>query len=428
MFQVNTVNRAKNKFLVSARNPNPDRTSVASINGRASPSRDVKGGLWIRARLASTRRPPSKKDNNAIEMLVRNSRKAWSVSGNFNHFADRPRFSESPNDPNFVDRDYRIISELSSKFGKKRNGVHTHCNMVIGPTHKDEHIEKAIERRKAMRRSQRKARREQTVSRRESEKVWRLPGQSFSAGKTSTTTSQPRRFTAPPTSGPTTNQFLTPKQLKPPVKTYKSKLLKCHWKSNHAIWNYWITIMMPGWSFGVLWDRFYPGKGLIFGLFFQCILSFTIFQCLKSSLADSDTWDKWYTTAKDFWQAKDEHHPDSENITEIAGVHPATNDLSTPKLAIENKNYIDLHKYEITDHDIKTHIEIVLSAGILIYLLFLVRLRVNEERKIKSSNLNSCCVANFCGYCYLIQAANEYDYELINCCDQVVNVDECESD
>ena len=395
--------RRSNRILTFTMTMNRGRSSRSSINslydptGRrlSTPSKDIKGGLLTRPRLASSCRPPSKNHNQTIQMLVKNTRKAWSVSGN--HYPERPRHPHRA-DPDFVDRDYKIISEMAPR--RKGSGrVHAHCSMVLGPTHEDD----------PCRRSKSKTRRPS----RESEKNWKLPEEVPLA-----ITSQPKK--AIPRS-------LTPKSLKPRTKKYKSKLLQLHY-SNHAFVNYGITILVPGWSFGVLWDRFYPGKGLIFGLFFQCTLSFLIFLVL--SLVDNGNWERFLTQ---LLHPRPDEHPSSENITAIAELYklefPESNFTlqaqARPKMAIDAENYVDLHRYEITESDVKTHIEIFLSAGIIIYLLFLVRLRVNEENRIKSNICQTCCVVNFCGYCYLIQAASEYDYELINCCDQVINVDEC---
>ena len=61
---------------------------------------------------------------------------------------------------------------------------------------------------------------------------------------------------------------------------------------------------------------------------------------------------------------------------------------------------------------------------VMVYFLFVLRSRINDQRQIKTSCPVSCLTVSCCIPCYLVQAANEYDFDLINCCDQVD--DDCE--
>ena len=187
----------------------------------------------------------------------------------------------------------------------------------------------------------------------------------------------------------------------------------------------------PGWAFGVLWDRFYYRQGLLFGLIFSgCMVA--VFYLLATIILarypiQNESLKRILNNLFSYQRLPDHKIGDSEDPI----LHERHNENGSGKggqpIYIYNTyktQRVDLHADEITDRDFQSQFFMLAAAGICIYLLFVLRSRINDQRQIRSTCWLSCIVVSCCAPCYMTQAANEYDFDLINCCDQID--DDCE--
>ena len=181
-------------------------------------------------------------------------------------------------------------------------------------------------------------------------------------------------------------------------KTYKTSLFNF----THNKRNFLISLFCPGWSFGVLWDRSdqSEGKGLIFGLIYSGIVVFIFWSVYQFLLAKSERYDSNLVK----YTHKDHYDPRNVNGDRKTGFSAASS------------LYQDLHDDQITEEDFEREIFIIVSIALLIYLIFILRVRINSHKNIKSSCFENFYISACCGPCYLNQAANEYGIEVIQCC------------
>lgn len=272
---------------------------------------------------------------------------------------------------------------------------------------------------------------------------------------------------------PSRNSSEDPYQEKP---KYRSKLLLCCYEDTTGI----VSCFVPGWTFGILWDRFYRGKGFLFGLVFTisfyalCYLEYTevtrVYTNTRLKMKDAPGLHHHHKKEGDNDDDDDNHvdnkrhtitvpDPTDEKNSEPGHGHGHSHeetadpngpqdphghgDMNTVKHFLHTLFIHSNDKEEDTDHyhilvtndrdyalgrtfviakkqELEWSIIIALISSLITVtiLIYILRVKINAEREITPNVKKDLFIASCCVPCYLAQAAREYDLDMEDACEQ----------